>query len=143
MKISLFLLTILLLVLATGPSMADTHEVSLPAYITDNGNYDRNPSIIYDGSTYWLFYTKGDDVSTGGVRGPSYNPDADTYVVYYKSALSIEGLVGAAETKLTLSETGRPANFSQRVVSAIYFKGDIYAFVSSGQDGINRGLYYK
>ncbi|MGQ9586634.1 MAG: right-handed parallel beta-helix repeat-containing protein [Anaerolineae bacterium] len=119
-----------------------TLEVSQPTYATSNGDYDRSPSITFDGSDYWLFWTKGDG---GGVRGqgsPPYDPDGDTYVVYYKKATTIAGLASAAETKLALSETSRPANFTQRVVSATYFDGKVYAFVSSGQDGTDRGLYY-
>lgn len=134
------------LVLLAGPAPAAaqgpyTIEVSQATYLTANGEYDRNPSIVHDGSQYWLFYTKGDDTSTSGVRG-SYNPDADTYVVYYKTAATIAGLASAGETKLGLSETARPANFDQRVVSATYFGGKVYAFVSSGQSGTDRGLYY-
>jgi len=117
-------------------------EVSQPNYLTTNSEYDRNPSIAYDGSDYWLFYTKGDDTSTSGVRGGGYNPDSDTYVVYYKTASTIEGLSSVTETKLSLSDTSRPANFDQRVVSAVLIGSDIYAFVSSGQSGTNRGLYY-
>jgi len=117
-------------------------EVSQPTHLTGNSAYDRNPSIIYDGTDYWLFYTKGDDTSTSGVRGGSYNPDSDTYVVYYKKASTIAGLAAAAETKLGVSESARPTNFDQRVVSAVYFNSKVYAFVSSGQSGTDRGLYY-
>jgi parallel beta-helix repeat protein len=137
------LVAIILLVAFVGkPGSSATIEVSLPTVTTSNSEYDRNPSIINDGTNYWLFYTKGDNTSTSGVRGPSYNPDADTYVVYYKTAGTIAGLVAASETKLALSESNRPANFDQRVVSATYFKGKVYAFVSSGQSGTDRGLYY-
>jgi hypothetical protein len=132
----------LLLVIATGTVLlAATIEVSQPAYGTNNGEYDRNPSVIYDGSVYWLFYNKGDDTSTSGVRG-TYNPDADTYVIYYKTAATIAGLSAAAETKLALSESARPAGFDQRVCSATYFNSKVYAFASSGQSGTDRGLYY-
>ncbi|UCE20209.1 MAG: right-handed parallel beta-helix repeat-containing protein [Gemmatimonadota bacterium] len=136
-----FLLTVLLVV-GAGGIWAATIEVSQPNSVTANSAYDRNPSIIHDGTFYWLFYTKGDDTSTGGVRGVSYNPDGDTYVLFYKRAATIAGLAGEAETKLSLSESARPANFDQRVVCATYFGGKIYAFVSSGQSGTNRGLYY-
>ena len=121
---------------------SDIIEVSQPTYLTGNSEYDRNPSIVYDGTEYWLFYTKGDDTSTSGVRGDSYNPDSDTYVVYYKTAPSIDGLASVSETKLALSESDRPANFDQRVASATYFDTKVYVFVSSGQSGTDRGLYY-
>jgi len=121
---------------------AATFEVSRPTGLTCNSAYDRNPSIVHDGVDYRLFYTKGDDTSTGGVRGGGYDPDSDTYVVYYKTAASIEALVDAEETKLDLSESARPAGFDQRVVSAVVLGGQLYAIVSSGQSGTNRGMYY-
>ncbi|MDD4052431.1 MAG: hypothetical protein PHR28_11120, partial [candidate division Zixibacteria bacterium] len=123
-----------------GAAMAADIDVSQPTNLTDNDRFDRNPSVIYDGSDYWLFYTKGDN---GGVRGVGgYDPDADSYVVYYKTASSLSGLTAATETKLDQSETGRPVGFDQRVVSTVPFDGKIYAFVSSGQSGTDRGLYY-
>ena len=136
-----FLLPVILSV-GSGAIWAATIEVSQPTSVTTNNEYDRNPSILHDGSSYWLFYTKGDNTSTSGVRGGGYNPDSDTYVVYYKKATTIDALAGTAETQLALSSTSRPANFDQRVVSAAYFGGKVYAFVSSGQSGTDRGLYY-
>jgi nitrous oxidase accessory protein NosD len=131
---------LVVLAFAVLPAQGAIIDVSQPVHVTDQGGYDRNPSVINDGTDYWLFYTKGDN---GGVRGEGgYNPDADSYVVYYKTASTIAGLAAATETKLALSESARPTNFSQRVVSATYFDGDIYSFVSSGQDGTDRGLYY-
>ncbi len=140
-KILLFLG--LAVILATAVS-ADIIEISQPEYATINNAYDRNPSIMYDGSDYWLFYTRGDDISTGGVRGPGYNPDSDNYVVYYKKAATVEGLSSAGEIKLALSETARPTGFDQRVVSAVKFGEDVYAFVSSGfsTSATDKSLYY-
>ena len=138
--------TLIFLAIALAASFsiasASTIHVGPPSYCTDNTQYDRNPSVTFDGSNYWLFYTKGDDSSTEGVRGTSYNPDGDTYVVYYKQSSTIAGLTTASETKLELSESNRPAGFDQRVVSAVFFNAHIYAFVSSGQSGTDRGLYY-
>mgnify|MGYP006282694257 CR=1 FL=1 len=134
------LVLLLAVCMLSGNALADQIDVSQPTALTDNSGYDRNPSVFNDGTDYWLFYTKGDN---GGIRGDAgYDPDADSYVVYYKKASTIDGLASAGETKLVLSESARPANFSQRVVSATEFDGDVYAFVSSGQDGTNRGMYY-
>ncbi len=142
MKLTFFWHTLFCVLLLAASAGAASIDVSQPSYITDNSAFDRNPSVIYNGSSYWLFYVKGDDVSTGGIRDGSYNPDADTYTIYYKTAANIGDLASATETKLTLSETSRPAGFSQRVVSAASFGGNLYCFASSGQDGANRGLYY-
>ncbi|MBN1318166.1 MAG: right-handed parallel beta-helix repeat-containing protein, partial [Anaerolineales bacterium] len=143
LMIPAFLLGLLVLV-GSVPVIASTStiEVSQLTYLTTNNEYDRNPSILYDGSKYWLFYTKGDDVSTNGVRGGTYDPDSDSYVVYYKTASEITDLDSASQTKLSLSESARPTDFDQRVASATYFGGKIYVFVSSGQSGTDRGLYY-
>jgi hypothetical protein len=85
-----------------------TIEVSQPTFLTDSTKYDRNPSIIHDGSKYWLFYTKAD--SATGVRGSGgYDPDADAYVIYYKTASTIAGLAAATETEMEISRTSRPA----------------------------------
>ena len=134
-------LSLIAVVALASPVKAEsvTIEVSQPTYLTTNGEYDRNPSIVYDGTNYWLFWTKADNAA---VRGTGTHPDGDTYVVYYKTATTIGGLAGASETKLGLSEASRPGGFTQRVVSVTYFGGKVYAFVSSGQDGTDRGLYY-
>jgi hypothetical protein len=137
-----WLFIVALVLVGASPALAADIEVSGNTAMTANAEYDRNPSVIYDGSDYWLFWTKGDDTSTSGVRGGSYNPDADTYVVYYKTAGTLAGLAAASETQLALSQTSRPAGFDQRVVSATYYGGKVYAFVSSGQSGTDRGLYY-
>ncbi len=142
----LILKTICLLVaivfMAPAGGWAEEIQVSQHKYLTTNGDYDRNPSIIHDGANYWLFYTKGDQPAPA-VRGVGgYDPDADSYVVYYKTAATLAGLTGAPETKLALSESARPTNFDQRVSSATYFNDKIYVFVSSGQSGTDRGLYY-
>jgi parallel beta-helix repeat protein len=125
---------------------ANTIEVSQHTYLTANGEYDRNPSIIHDGTDYWLFWTKAD---SGGVRGEGdYDPDDDTYVVYYKKASTIPGLAGATETKLALSDPGPPYDFDQRVVTAVVANDGtqdcIYAIVSSGFSASHRshGMYY-
>jgi len=120
---------------------AATLEVTQPKYVTDNNDYDRNPSIIYDGSDYWLFYTKGDTCSA---RDDPCDADSDNYTVYYKTASNIGNLNSASETKLSLSETARPAGFDQRDVSAAKVGSDIYVFVSSGFGGgsTDHSFYY-
>jgi len=131
----------LALFLTGGTAAGDVIEVSPGLSITDNSNYDRNPSLIYDGSSYWLFYTKAD---SGGVRGDAgYDPDTQAYSIHYKTAADIEDLgAGLEQSILGSNPLNRPANFDQRVSSATYFDGKIYVFASSGQSGTDRGLYY-
>jgi len=131
------------LCLGSVKALAATIEVSGETHLTNNTDrYDRNPSIIYYGGQYWLFYTKGDDGSTNGVRGPGYSPDNDSYVIWYKTASSIADLAFAAETKLELSETNRPVGFDQRDVSAALLNGNLYVFAAAGWGGSPQPIYY-
>ncbi len=136
-----FLIAVIMVAVCSAISIAATN-VSQPVYITNNDSeYDRSPSIVFDGSYYWLFYVKGDDVN--GVRGfNGYNPENDTYVVYYKRATSIANLPLDDETQLYRSSSQRPTNFDQSMVSAAYLNNKIYVFVSSGLSSADRGLYY-
>jgi len=132
-----------ILFLGSVSALAATIEVSGETHLTNNTDrYDRNPSIINYGGQYWLFYTKGDDGSTNGVRGPGYNPDNDSYVIWYKTALTIAGLVTTAETKLELSETSRPVGFDQRDVSSAVLNGNLYVFAAAGWGGSPQPIYY-
>jgi hypothetical protein len=126
-----------------GMVKAATMEISGAVQLIDNNDkYDRNPSVIKYGGEYWLFYTKADDGSTNGVRGPGYNPDNDSYVIWYKTASTIAGLAQASETKLALSETDRPIGFDQRDVSAAILSGNLYVFASAGWGGSPQPIYY-
>mgnify|MGYP001570075836 CR=1 FL=1 len=123
--------------------VAATIEISGVTRLTDNNDkYDRNPSVIKYGEEYWLFYTKADNGTTNGVRDPDYNPDNDSYVIWYKTASTIEELAQASETKLALSETGRPIGFDQRDVSAAILNGNLYVFASAGWGGSPQPVYY-
>lgn len=138
MKKTLFV--ILLVILSSQLVLATVH-VSKPTYLTNHPKYDRNPAPFFDGSNYWLFYTKAD--SGIGIRGvSSYDPDSDAYSVFYKTASSPEALASAPEQQIGVSYTNRPAGFSQRVASGIVFSdGSILVIVSSGQDGTDKNFY--
>ncbi len=123
--------------------VAATIEISGVTQLTNNNDrYDRNPSVIKYGGEYWLFYTKADNGTTNGVRDPSYNPDNDSYVIWYKTASTIAELAQASETKLTLSDTNRPVGFDQRDVSAAILNGNLYVFASAGWGGSPQPVYY-
>jgi hypothetical protein len=123
--------------------MAVTTEVT-PYYVTANGNdhYDRNPSFVQFGGENWLFYTKGDYDSTQGVRMSVYNPDNDSYTIWYRRASTPLDVVTAPETRLDLSATARPVGFDQRDVSAVVYQGDLYVFASAGFGGSQQPIYY-
>ncbi|MBI5476013.1 MAG: hypothetical protein HY964_04675 [Ignavibacteriales bacterium] len=143
MKTHLLFFLLLVLCLSNGFIFAQsTIEVGGYTGLTNNSNWDRNPSITFFNGEYWLFYTKADNDGVRGVSG--YNPDNETYVVWYKHATSISGLTAATETKLNLSETARPTGFDQRLASAVAFNGSLYAFVSCGySQAIHPVYYYK
>ena len=108
----------------------------------NNGKYDRNPSPVMFNGQMWVFYTKADDGSTGGVRNPSYNPDNDSYVIWYVQPQAVGDSVVWAETRLDLSETNRPEGFDQRDVSAVVFNEALYVFASAGFGGSQQPIYY-
>ena len=109
----------------------------------NNGRYDRNPSYVEFGGEYWLFYAKGDIGTTGGVRNENYNPDNDSYVIWYKRvSVPDTSIMTATETRLDLSETNRPEGFDQRDVSAIVFDNMLYVFASAGFGGSQQSVYY-
>ena len=131
-----------LIIALSGVGWAATIEVSGYTKLTDNSDrYDRNPSIAYYDGEYWLFYTKGDDGTTNGVRG-SYNPDNDSYVIWYKRAATVAGLASTSETRLDLSATDRPVGFDQRDVSAVVFNSNLYVFASAGFGGSDHPVWY-
>ncbi len=123
--------------------MAAVVEVTPVFTMADNnGRYDRNPSMALFGGEAWLFYTKGDDGSSGGVRDGVYNPDNDSYVIWYKRGPLTQDIVNASETRLDLSETNRPEGFDQRDVSAVVFQNQLYVFASAGFGGSQQPVYY-
>ncbi len=124
---------LVLSILAAGNAFAATIHVSLPTYVTVNDKYDRNPSPFFSAGNYWVFYTKAD--SATGIRSGNYL-DKDKYVIYYKTASTVEGLNAAPEIRIDPSAPPtRPAGFSQRVASGIVFDdGDILVVTSNGRD---------
>jgi hypothetical protein len=97
--------------------------------------------VYYNGQS-WVFYAKGDISVTGGVRSPEYNPDNDSYVIWYTVMLQSNPPFSGPEVKLDLSETSRPEGFDQRDVSAVVFDGDLYVFASAGFGGSDHPVYY-
>ena len=77
---NLFKLFLLAVAIMLGGNLyAASIDVTQNTAMTVNNEYDRNPSIVYDGSQYWLFYTKGDNTSTAGVRGGTGRSDSEFF----------------------------------------------------------------
>jgi len=131
-----------------GPVKADgrgpASEVSQPVQITFSLRYDRNPSFfIGRHGTCWLFFTRGRNPI--GIRGnDGYDPDFDSYDIYYKTARSIPALEKAADNLVPGSNL--VTNNTQRDVAALQaHDGTIWVFTSSGYAPSTdpRIFYYK
>ncbi len=127
-------------VLIAPNALADTLNVNnVPTKLTGNTNYGRNPSIVKFAGNYYLFYTVSQN---GGERDP-YDPDADSYGIWYKKASTIAGLETATPTLIPGSDSA-PAGFNQRDVVAFEFNPGfsmLYVYASSGQSGTDKNIY--
>jgi len=99
--------------------------------VTTSPRYDRNPSFFKaDDGTYWLFFARGRN--SIGIRGMNgYDPDYDSYDIYYKTARNIQALQRATEKLLPGSD--QVTFNTQRDVAALQASdGRIWVFTSSG-----------
>lgn len=112
--------------------------VSKPFQITTDPHYDRNPSLFQaNDGTYWLFFARGR--SPIGIRGASYDPDSDSYDIYYKTAKSLPGLQKAQEIMVP----GSNSSHGQRDVAALQANdGKIWVFSSTGFGLGENQIYY-
>jgi hypothetical protein len=102
-----------------------------PVQLTINPRYDRNPNLLKtaDGK-FWLFFTRGRNPI--GVRGVSgYDPDSDSYDIYFKTAGTVAGLKKAAEYLVPASNL--VTINTQRDIAAVQAADkSIWLFASSG-----------
>ena len=91
---------------------------------------------------YRLFYTISENGGERGEGSPPYNPDNDSYTIWYKKASSIAGLETATATQLPNSDP--PAGLDQRDVAAYQWNNFLVVYASSGQSGSDKNLrrYY-
>ena len=94
---SMLMVTVPITPISASPE-PDIIEVSIPMQITTDPHYDRNPSVFRANGRYWLFFVKA--TSDPPHIPPTYNPDTDSYDVYYATS-SDSGTTWSAETKLT------------------------------------------
>jgi len=73
----------LVVICLAGVLMAATIDVSQPVQVTADSYYERGQSVVYDGTSYWLFY--GGSASVTG-NYDTTNPDTHDYIVYYKKS---------------------------------------------------------
>jgi len=118
-------------------------DISKPKYISTTEEYHRSPNIIYDGNEYWLFYAKA-DTPAPAIRGYYYyNPDADSYSIYYRHNATMDALNSSPEIKLNLSDNLLLG--PSKKVSAVFFQGKIYLYISAyhvAPTSIPTSIYY-
>jgi hypothetical protein len=112
--------------------------------VSTGSRYDRDPEFLKakDGS-YWLFFTRGR--TSPGVRGVnSYDPDADNYDIYYKTAKKVSGLTSAAE-HLVPGSDAVTVNAQRDIAAVQAADGTIWLFASSGYTASSdpRVFYYQ
>ena len=113
-----------LVILLGASATAATIEVSQPVQVTTSDRYDRNPSVFKKDGTIWVFFVRA---TSAGSHDPDdgYNPDADTYDVYYTTSTD-NGATWSAPTKVVNASTG------QRGMAAFVDNtGKIWVFVSA------------
>ena len=122
---SVFMVAAPITQISANPSSTQIREVSKAVRLTNSNFYDRNPSFFEtQNGTYWLFYTEGETDPTT----PDYNPDNDTYDIYYMTS-SDNGTTWSMPSLLTLSDPSP----SERDVSAFQSSnGTIWVFSASG-----------
>lgn len=140
----LIISTLSISALALPVSASSENAASKAFQVTTSARYDRNPSLFKAAdSTYWLFFTRGrNPIGIRGVDG--YDPDSDSYDVYYKTAKSIPGLQRSAEQLLPGSNL--VTDNAQRDVTTFQASdGTIWVFTSSGYAPSTNPyvLYYK
>jgi hypothetical protein len=145
----LFLLVAVLIIsaiftMAVPVVASDENAASKPFQVTTSPRYDRNPSFFKsDDGTYWLFFARGRNPE--GIRGINgYDPDTDSYDIYYKTARSIPSLRNTKEQLVPGSDL---VDFNtQRDITALQASdGTIWVFTSSGYATSSdpRVFYYR
>ena len=117
--------------------MADVVDVSRPFKVTDNAYYERGQAIVFDGTSYWLFYGRSASVTGNYQNG---NPDTHDYEVWYKKAATVEGLATA-----TPAAVPGAINSYLGEIGAIVFNGEVWVFATIdtdlGSSGAHAELY--
>ncbi len=107
--------------------------------LTTGDEYKRNPSIVKDGTTWYLFYAQDNDTNQNGKTCNAVTPncDKDEYEIFVIKSTD-DGKTWGTAVKVSTQVT----SFNQRDVSAVFDGTDLYAFVSSGSS-VQDIYYYK
>lgn len=96
------------------------------------GKYDRNPSVVQDGATTYLFFARSemDCTRLPMPTGPSC-PDNIGYDLYYKAS-SDGGRTFGPATLVDTNPTGPVGPFYGRTISAVATPGGVHVFWTNG-----------
>lgn len=121
-----YLILFLFLLTVSTSAFGDVIDVSQPVQVTSDTYYERGQAIVFDGTSYWLFYGRSASVTGNYQNG---NPDTHDYQVYYKKAATVEGLT----TALATAVPGAVNSFLGEI-GAVVFNGDVWVFATIDTD---------
>ncbi|MCK4510900.1 hypothetical protein KAW64_04130, partial [bacterium] len=131
-------IAIALLAMLVTSGWAATLEVTQPVQVTSDSYYERGQSIVYDGTSYWLFY--GRSASCNTPYSGATNPDVYDYVLYYKTAGTVAGLASATATQMLVSATPVTSSYMGETAAA-YFGSNVWVFATIHDGASNTDLY--
>ena len=132
-------MSVLFLFMTVENVYAAVIEVTQPTQITNNLYYERGESILKDiNNNYWMFYGRSEDFTGNYGTG---NPDNHHYVIYYKTATTIEGLANATPQLVPNMPTGTDKIY-QGQTAACEFESRIYVFATDMSHGSPGDIVY-
>lgn len=102
---------------------------------TTGPHYDRNPSVLQDGSNTYLFFARSQRPCN---RLQGCNPDSEQYDMYYKAS-SDGGKTFSPATLLALNPDGSGPFYGRTIAAVRADNGTVYVFWASG--GNSNDLY--
>lgn len=132
----LFAFSLALIALTSSPALADSPKLDR-APLTSGASYDRNPSVVQDGNTLWLFFARSQAAPCNRLQGcPADNTPYDLFYVRSND----KGKSWGAPVKVADNPLPPNTFYGRTVAATRRADGTIYLFWASGGNGSN--LYY-
>ncbi|MGH2685831.1 MAG: hypothetical protein ACRDJP_10245, partial [Actinomycetota bacterium] len=117
----------------SAPGPVETTASTAPAPATTGPAYDRNPSVVQDDNTTWMFFARSEEVPCNRLDG--CNADNTTYDLYYQQSTD-GGATWAAPVKLADNDDVpllvSPVFYGRTVAATKTADGTISVFWASG-----------